>query len=74
MINVEMKNLFTRFTNDLIATTVFGTKTDSLKNPRNEFYIMGQKLTNFQHMSAYKWLGYTTAPKFMKVGKINKFK
>ncbi|KAJ9573559.1 hypothetical protein L9F63_009044, partial [Diploptera punctata] len=66
VINVELKSLFTRFANDFIAKTIFGVKVDSLKNPRNDFFVMGRELVNFENVSSYKWLGYTTAPKFMK--------
>ncbi|KAK5641867.1 hypothetical protein RI129_010414 [Pyrocoelia pectoralis] len=47
VINVEMKDIFTRFTNDAIASTAFGFKCDSLKDQTNEFYTMGKKATNF---------------------------
>ncbi|KAK5641869.1 hypothetical protein RI129_010416 [Pyrocoelia pectoralis] len=47
VINVEMKDILTRFTNDAIASTAFGFKCDSLKEQENEFYTMGKKATNF---------------------------
>ncbi|KAK5641866.1 hypothetical protein RI129_010413 [Pyrocoelia pectoralis] len=47
VITVEMKDIFTRFTNDAIASTAFGFKCDSLKEQTNEFYTMGKKATNF---------------------------
>ncbi|KAK4878885.1 hypothetical protein RN001_011391 [Aquatica leii] len=43
---LEMKDTFTRFTNDIIATSAFGVHCDSVRNPYNEFYLMGKKLTN----------------------------
>ncbi|KAJ8928367.1 hypothetical protein NQ314_019098 [Rhamnusium bicolor] len=45
MIKVEMKEIFTRFTNDVIATTAFGVKVDSIAEPNNEFYLMGKDAT-----------------------------
>ncbi|XP_011695538.1 PREDICTED: cytochrome P450 9e2-like [Wasmannia auropunctata] len=36
---MEMKDVFARYTNDVIATCVFGISVDSMKNPENEFYI-----------------------------------
>ncbi|KAB0794255.1 hypothetical protein PPYR_13875 [Photinus pyralis] len=41
LIQVEMKDISTRFTNDAIASVVFGFKCDSLKDRNNEFYSMG---------------------------------
>lgn len=46
-VEVEMKDILTRYANDVIATTAFGIKCDSLKQPTNEFYIMGKDATNF---------------------------
>lgn len=43
----DMKDLFTRFTNDVIATTAFGIKVNSLENRENEFYTMGKRVTTF---------------------------
>jgi cytochrome P450 family 9 len=42
-----MKNFYTRYTNDVIATTAFGLGVDSLRQPTNEFYMMGQEATSF---------------------------
>ncbi|KAL1509791.1 hypothetical protein ABEB36_004473 [Hypothenemus hampei] len=46
IIELEMKDTFTRFTNDVIATSAFGLKVDSLEEPNNTFYIMGKTLTS----------------------------
>uniref|UniRef100_A0A1B0CGD6 Cytochrome n=1 Tax=Lutzomyia longipalpis TaxID=7200 RepID=A0A1B0CGD6_LUTLO len=42
----DMKDLFTRFTNDLIATSAFGLKVDSLNDRENEFYTFGKSVTD----------------------------
>ncbi|KAJ8955212.1 hypothetical protein NQ317_001065 [Molorchus minor] len=39
----EMKNVFTRFGNDVIATAAFGISVNSLDKPNNEFYLMGKE-------------------------------
>lgn len=44
---LEMKDLFTRFANDVIATCAFGIDVDSWKKKDNEFYRMGKEATNF---------------------------
>jgi cytochrome P450 family 9 len=64
---VEMKDLFTRYTNDVIATSAFGIQCDSLKSPKNEFYLMGKDVTNFQGVRALIFFGYMMSPKLMKV-------
>ncbi|XP_017770162.1 PREDICTED: cytochrome P450 9e2-like [Nicrophorus vespilloides] len=46
-ITVEMKDIFTRYSNDVIATCAFGVTCDSLKEPKNEFYVMGREATDF---------------------------
>ncbi|KAI2474117.1 cytochrome P450 9e2-like [Diabrotica virgifera virgifera] len=51
IVELELKDTFTRFTNDVIATTAFGIKVDSLENPENEFYLMGKEVTNFTSTS-----------------------
>ena len=47
VVTLEMKDLFTRFTNDAIASAAFGIEVNSLKYPNNEFYLMGKDITNF---------------------------
>lgn len=42
----EMKDLLTRFTTDVIGNVAFGLDINSMRNPDNEFYKMGQKVVN----------------------------
>lgn len=51
-INVEMKDFFRRYTNDVIGTCAFGLKINSFEEPENDFYIVGQKLTDFVSFKA----------------------
>lgn len=46
-IDFEMKDLFSRYTNDVIASCAFGIKVNSLKNPNNEFFEAGKKFMKF---------------------------
>jgi cytochrome P450 family 9 len=62
-----MKDLFTRYTNDVIATSAFGISCDSLNNPGNEFYMMGKDVNNLGGIRAIKIFGYMFSPKLMKV-------
>uniref|UniRef100_A0A1Y1KLX5 Cytochrome P450 n=1 Tax=Photinus pyralis TaxID=7054 RepID=A0A1Y1KLX5_PHOPY len=45
--SMQMKDVFGRFTNDIIATCAFGINCDSMRNPQNEFYLMGKDITSF---------------------------
>ncbi|XP_069676194.1 cytochrome P450 9e2-like [Periplaneta americana] len=60
---LELKNFFNRYTNDVIATTAFGLGVDSLKQPKNEFFLMGQETCNF---GILKVLLVMSMPKLMK--------
>ncbi|XP_058802793.1 cytochrome P450 9e2-like [Phymastichus coffea] len=64
---IDMKNLFTRYTNDVIATCAFGISVDSLKNPKNDFYLFGKKAINFENFSMWKFFIANTFPKLLKV-------
>lgn len=46
IVEVECKDIFLRFCSDNIATFAFGIKTDSLKEPNNEFFLMGKETTD----------------------------
>lgn len=45
-IRYEMKDLFSKYTNDVIASCAFGCRINSLDNPKNDFYLAGQKFLN----------------------------
>ncbi|ETN64345.1 cytochrome P450 9b2 [Anopheles darlingi] len=62
----EMKDVFTRFANDVIATCAFGIKVDSLRNTDNEFYTNGKKMMAFNRpIVLLKVLGLRLVPKLM---------
>lgn len=46
-VTLEMKETFSRYTNDVIASVAFGIKCDSLKDPENDFYVKGKSAINF---------------------------
>lgn len=63
-----MKDLFTRFTNDAIATSAFGIEVDSLSEPNNEFYLMGKQLTDFtSYTKSIRFSVAQISPKLLKV-------
>jgi len=63
---LELKEFYTRYTNDVIATAAFGIGVDSFKQPTNEFYMMGQDVTFVGGFRALKWLAYVSMPKLME--------
>lgn len=73
IISVDMKDIFTRYTNDVVATTAFGIKCDSLKDKNNEFYLMGKEISDFGFKTNMKFLGYMLAPFIMKYFNIRLF-
>ncbi|XP_051157202.1 cytochrome P450 9e2-like [Leptopilina boulardi] len=66
--SIEIKDAFTRYTNDVIATAAFGISVDSLKDKNNEFYLRGKDATSFgKGLRAFKFLLFRTIPQFMKL-------
>jgi cytochrome P450 family 9 len=68
IVTVEMRDVITKFTNDVIANVVFGYECNSLKDPNNEFYLMGKigiNLANFRTL--FVVIGSIVIPQFIKV-------
>lgn len=76
----DTKDLFTRYSNDVIATCAFGVTCNSLKDKDNQFFRMGQLVTDFGSYKnmmkltllvfmprLYKMLGMTVFSKQVKV-------
>jgi len=40
--SINMKDAFSKYTNDVIATCAFGIKINSMKEPTNKFYVNGK--------------------------------
>ena len=63
----EMKELFSKFTVDMIATCAFGLQVNSFKNPDNEFIKIRKAVDEFRKPAvAFKILGFGMAPKLME--------
>lgn len=61
---LDMKDTFSRFTNDVIATCSFGIQVDSFKHPENDFFTIGKSVTNFnQFFTVIKFMIFRTMPK-----------
>ena len=71
LITVEMKDILTRFTNDVIANTAFGVECDSLGDRENEFYLMGKEATDLSGLwKNLKLFGYILVPRLATVNSI----
>ncbi|CAD0199599.1 unnamed protein product [Chrysodeixis includens] len=46
-LEVDVKDMTTRFANDVVATCAFGLKVDSHHDTENSFYVMGKKISTF---------------------------
>ncbi|XP_012056091.1 PREDICTED: cytochrome P450 9e2-like [Atta cephalotes] len=44
---INMKDVCSKYTTDVIATCAFGIKVNSMKDPTNKFYIYGKEASNF---------------------------
>ncbi|XP_018353975.1 PREDICTED: cytochrome P450 9e2-like [Trachymyrmex septentrionalis] len=64
---MEMKNSFTRYTNDVIATCAFGISVDSMRNPNNEFYVYGKEATTFNTLRTIKFYLARSMPLITKM-------
>lgn len=69
----EMYDIFSRYTNDIIATTAFGIEVNSLKNRNNEFYTRGQTVTRFGLVSLVKLIFMSVLPWAAKLFNIKFF-
>jgi cytochrome P450 family 9 len=67
VLSLELKDLFTKYTNDVIATAAFGVQCNTLENPDNEFYKKGKEFSRFSILRLIIFIGYTVIPKVMKV-------
>jgi cytochrome P450 family 9 len=66
-LSLDLKDLFTKFTNDVIATAAFGIQCNTLQTPDNEFYRMGKQFMKFSILRLIVFIGYTMIPKVMKM-------
>ncbi|CAD6998588.1 unnamed protein product [Ceratitis capitata] len=65
--DIELKGLFTRLSNDIIASTAFGLKVNSYVNPNNEFYLIGKSVSKFRGMQMFKFIVSNSMPKVQKI-------
>lgn len=65
-ISVDMKDVVTRFSIDVIASCAYGYECNSLIDKTNRFYVMGKTVGNFGPKRMLKFFGYFVSPSLMK--------
>ncbi|KAL5273923.1 hypothetical protein ACFFRR_000597 [Megaselia abdita] len=68
--DVDCRDYFTRYANDVIATTAFGFKINSMQEKDNQFFKMGQAITNFGAFIMAKFfflMNFRSLSKFLKI-------
>lgn len=66
-VDVELKDIFTRYTNDVIAANIFGVQVDSLRDRDNEFYRNGKAFATIDGVAVFKLFLYGIFTTPMKV-------
>ncbi|XP_032682945.1 cytochrome P450 9e2-like [Odontomachus brunneus] len=68
---MDMKDIFTKYTNDVIATCAFGVSVNSTRDPKNLFYVYGKEATNFDRFVTFmKFHIFRNLPWLAKVFKL----
>ncbi|KAG4075135.1 hypothetical protein HA402_006152 [Bradysia odoriphaga] len=71
-VDCEMKELFAKYTNDVISSTAFGYKVNSFEDPNNDFYLAGKKFMEFNSpLAGLKFLLMQVSPRVAKLFDIN---
>lgn len=71
--DLEMKELFRRFGNDIVATCAFGIEINSFKDRTNAFYTLGKELTNLEGLQGLKFLAFSSFPRLMRLLRLKLF-
>ncbi|CAG9785905.1 unnamed protein product [Diatraea saccharalis] len=73
-LDMDCKELTTRYANDVIASCAFGIKIDSMVDENNEFYQMGREASSFNFRQLVLFFLSQNFPKIMQFLKIEIFK
>ncbi|CAD1473361.1 unnamed protein product [Heterotrigona itama] len=71
---LELKDAFTKYTNDVIATCAFGIDVNSMKNPKNTFYVYGREATSFGRSQSLRFFAARKFPWLCRLLGIKVFK
>uniref|UniRef100_A0A182S9K1 Cytochrome P450 n=1 Tax=Anopheles maculatus TaxID=74869 RepID=A0A182S9K1_9DIPT len=70
----EMKEVFSRYTTDVIASCAFGLKVDSFRDPTNAFYTNGKRMIDFARFKILlKVIAYRVFPWLMEKLEVDLF-
>lgn len=69
----ELKDLFSRYACNIIATSAFGLEVDAVTNRDDEFYLAGKKVTNFDGWQGLKFLLFDSIPSILKLFRVKFF-
>lgn len=67
LIELDIKEVLNKFTNDVIASAAFGVTCNSFEDEKNEFYKMGQDIANVNGLRGIKIMILTFLPAISKV-------
>ncbi|ERL91728.1 cytochrome P450 9e2 [Dendroctonus ponderosae] len=71
---LEFKDVFTKYTNDIIATSAFGIQVNSLADPKNTFYTMGETITDLSgFLNTLRFITLTSMPTLAKYLRLTLF-
>ncbi|XP_025263955.1 cytochrome P450 9e2-like [Camponotus floridanus] len=65
--DMDMKDVFTKYTTDVIATCAFGIKINSMKDPKNKFYVYGKEATNIFGLKSLFLISFPTLGRIFNV-------
>ena len=65
-----MKDAFSRYTNDVIASCAFGTKIDSLREPDNEFYLCAKYAASNPAKASFEMIFLILQSKLLKLNRL----
>ncbi|KAF5305913.1 hypothetical protein FQR65_LT07524 [Abscondita terminalis] len=71
VIEVEMRNAFRKISNDIIVSVAFGISVNSIEHPKNKFFELGKKVSDFSGIRGLIFFGYTLFPAIMKYFRIS---
>lgn len=66
-LDVDVKDLTSRYANDVIASCAFGLKVNSYKDENSQFYAMGKSASNLGYRQILVFLLSNTLPTISRV-------
>ncbi|XP_047529705.1 uncharacterized protein LOC125065894 [Vanessa atalanta] len=72
-IDVDCKDLTSRFATDVIASCAFGLKVDSQTEKENQFYLMGKAASTIKFRQLFLFFALSACPSLIKILKLTMF-